>query len=58
MNKLNPHDAPEGYIAVKATMLCGGCKFKKKDCGSLPELNCCPSDRNDNQIVIFKKKEE
>ena len=28
---INPDEAPEGFRAVKATMLCGGCKFHKKN---------------------------
>lgn len=58
MKTLNQNDAPLGYKAVKATMLCGACKFKKKDCENLPELNCVPSMRKDKQLVIFKVKHD
>ena len=50
-------DAPPGCTAVKATCLCGGCKFKKKDCDNISELNCVPSLRKDKQLVIFKKEQ-
>jgi hypothetical protein len=56
--KVNEKDAPEGCIAVKATMLCGGCCMKKKMCLFEPTFNCCPSEREDGQIVIFKKEKK
>lgn len=50
-------DAPEGYIAVKATMLCGGCKLHKKDrCLTMENVRCCRSERKDGEVVIFKGK--
>lgn len=55
---LNELDAPTGYKAVKATVLCGKCKFMKKDCVNMPWLNCCPGDREDGQLVIFVKADE
>lgn len=55
MAEVEKYDAPVGTIAVKATMLCGGCKFKKKKCEEMPDLNCVPSMRKDKQLVIFKQ---
>lgn len=54
---LDKNDAPDGYVAKKATMLCGGCKFIKKRCLEMPELNCTPGLRKDKQLVIFVKNE-
>jgi hypothetical protein len=54
MKSINPNEAPEGFIAKKTTMLCGGCKVKR--CLEKPEVKCCPSQREDGQLVIFVKK--
>lgn len=54
--KIDIKDAPEGYIPVKAEFLCGGCKFYRKDCFSMENVRCCRSEREDGQLVIFKKK--
>ena len=56
---VDKNDAPEGFYAVKATMLCGGCKLSKKDkCLSIPDANCCRSQRVDGELVIFKRLEQ
>ena len=54
-NPVNEDDAPLGHKAIIATMLCGKCKFIKKDCVNMPWLNCCPSQRDDGRMVIFVK---
>jgi len=51
--EVDEKDAPEGYKAVKAKYLCGKCKFQKKNCEDMPELNCTPDLRKDKQLVIF-----
>ena len=61
---IDPHDAPEGYVAVenKATCTrnqCDGCAFDapKGECG-LPQDSrkaCSPCERKDKTDVIFKK---
>lgn len=51
-------EAPEGFIAIPAAALCGGCAFWKK-CrkNNEPEdIKCCPSERKDGKLVIFKRK--
>ena len=56
--KIDVKDAPEGFIPVKAEFLCGGCKLYRNDkCLSMENVRCCPTERNDKQIVIFKRKE-
>ena len=55
---IDKKDAPDGYIPIKATFLCGGCKLYKKDkCLKMENVRCCPTERKDKQIVIFKVKE-
>jgi hypothetical protein len=55
--KLDEDDAPEGYTAVKAEYLCGGCKLYRKDrCLDMPDVRCCRSERKDRQLVVFKRK--
>ncbi len=53
---LDQSDAPAGFLAVEATMLCGGCKlFRKNKCLTMPEAKCTRSEREDGKLVIFKK---
>jgi hypothetical protein len=48
-------DAPDGFYAMQATMLCGGCKLHRKDkCLDMEGVNCCRAERSDDQLVIFK----
>ena len=53
---IDPTDAPEGYVAELATMLCGRCKFFKHGCRN-DEARCCAGQRADQTHVIFRKKE-
>lgn len=59
---VNINDAPEGFYAEKATMLCVGCAFfneeeddDNENCYSV--TSCDREDRPDRENVIFKKKE-
>ena len=60
--KVNPNEAPEGYIAVeyiqcKSEDSCAfnHCAFSKNTrCGN--DQKCCPDDRKDKCQVVFIKK--
>lgn len=63
MNRINPKEAPEGYVARKPKgfadtdkkiSLCTGCDFWGKSCCVNP--SCCASCREDGRHVIFVKK--
>ena len=53
--KLNPHEAPKGYIAVRTNRRnCIGCAFHPAtDCQDRP---CLPSERNDRCLIHFVKE--
>ena len=52
---VNKNEAPPGYYAEKATMLCGGCKLHRKDkCLDMEDAKCTRSERKDGELVIFK----
>lgn len=51
---IDASDAPPGYVAVAATLLCGGCKFWKHHCRN-DDARCCPSQRVDQSLVIFQR---
>ena len=54
---MNSNDAPKGFYAVKAVHLCGGCKLMKKDkCLDMDDAKCCRSEREDGELVIFKRR--
>lgn len=58
-NKVNPNDAPKGYIAIpmpeSAKDNCKGCAFDGfSTCGS--NLRCAAQERKDKSAVIFVKK--
>ena len=61
MNKVNPNEAPEGYIAVyQENTLCNGCGFYSSyyGCNHLQEIiSCVDSQRKDKQTVVFIKKQ-
>ena len=62
MNKANPNEAPEGYIAVEQpNNLCTGCALWHKSGGCKAEegigTNCIASVRMDGVNVIFVKKQ-
>ena len=52
---IDQSQTPEGFTAIPATMLCGGCAFWKRGCRN-EEALCCPSQRKDNTLVVFTKK--
>ena len=60
MDKVNPNEAPEGYVAVyQGSNLCTGCSFYSSyyGCNQLEEIiSCVDSQREDKQTVIFIKK--
>ena len=60
MNKVNPNEAPEGYVAVyQGNNLCTGCSFYsiRSGCNQLEEIiSCVGSQRNDRHTVVFVKK--
>ncbi len=47
-------DAPPGYRAQEAVMLCGGCAFWKHGCRN-EAARCCRGQRADGMLVVFKK---
>ena len=60
-NEIKSLDAPKGYKATKPIQkdktddCCIGCAFESStQCGM--ERNCCKSEREDKQIVIFVKR--
>ena len=61
MNKVNPNEAPEGYIAVyQGNNLCNGCDFYSSyyGCSQLEGIiSCIGSQRNDKKTVVFIKKQ-
>ena len=63
MNRINPKEAPEGYVARKPKgfadtdkkiSLCDGCDFWAKSCCVDP--SCTARWRDDERDVIFVKK--
>ena len=58
MSKVNPEDAPEGYIAVPLPEInpCDACAFIKQKDTCHGNRKCTPSVRQDYCHVIFKKK--
>ena len=53
MSKVDPNEAPEGYVAVD---VCAPCTFyNKPECHN---YKCFDQERKDGQDVIFKNKEE
>ena len=62
MNKVNPNEAPEGYVAVyQGKNLCTGCSFSSGyyGCNQLGEIiSCVDSQRKDKQTVIFIKNQQ
>ena len=63
MNRINPNEAPEGYIAVKEVdeiNVCSGCSFEadfSTKCTRFSTL-CTANFRKDKSRVIFIKKTE
>lgn len=57
--KLNPNDAPTGYVAVAAKQGCGGCAFllPNRQCAMAPNDGCMAFARRDGHSVIFIKRE-
>ena len=51
MMKVNPNEAPEGYVAI-AEGSCYGCAFDS----NCSQANCLPGNRYDACSVIFIKK--
>ena len=64
MNKVNPNEAPEGYIAVKEVdeiNVCNGCSFDADfgtKCTKPITYYCTANFRKDKSRVIFIKKTE
>jgi len=59
---VNENEAPKGFIAVKATMLCDGCHFFDEtgsgNCeNDFSVASCEGKEREDKTDVIFKGKE-
>ena len=57
---VNINEAPEGFLAEKAKMLCVGCHFfdETGDCeNDFSVASCEGKEREDNTDVIFIKKE-
>lgn len=54
MSKVNPNEAPDGYVAMEAKEFCDDCAFAgvEKEC---PDIECRARFRADNTSVIFKK---
>ena len=61
MNKVNPNEAPEGYVAVEQpNNLCTGCYFKNRYSGCIQEdnnIHCMSGKRIDGVNVVFIKKQ-
>ena len=55
MGKIDPNEAPEGYVAVKETFACSGCALTDLD-GDCFAAVCAESHRKDGCNVIFIKK--
>ena len=59
MNKVNPNEAPEGYVAVEqSSNLCTGCYFDMKDKGCIlprSSISCVDRHREDKKTVVFIK---
>lgn len=63
MNKIDKHDAPEGFVAVDCVRGCGGCYFDNGEGFGrclLPSNapSCSNPYRKDKQEVMFIKKSE
>lgn len=61
MNRMDKHDAPEGFVAVDSVRGCNGCHFDNGEgFGRCPLPSNAPScsgwHRKDEQEVIFIKK--
>lgn len=52
-NKLNPNEAPPGYVAVAASG-CNGCEIEDRLC---IDVRCTKNLRKDRNSVIFIKRE-
>ena len=54
---INPHEAPEGYRAVKSLVYsCNGCEFSGVNrCDAPKEFSCGPINREDKTRVVFKR---
>lgn len=52
--KLDPNEAPDGYVA-EASTTCNRCDFFKEDCSL---RKCMSYHREDGVSVIFKKRED
>lgn len=57
MDKLNPNEAPEGYVAVQSAdgNGCKGCDFYNEGCDKKSIILCTYGGRVDGQEVTFKK---
>jgi len=54
--KVNPNEAPEGYIAIE-TASCDGCALDAAEHNKLCyQADCLPGNRHDTCSVIFIKK--
>ena len=56
MSKIDPNEAPEGYVAVKETFVCRGCALTYLD-GDCLAADCAESNRKDGCNVIFVKRD-
>lgn len=55
MSKLNPNEAPKGYVAKTSLIGCYGCAFKGASCDG-PDKECRWQFRKDGVEVIFVRK--
>lgn len=55
MGKVDPNEAPEGYMAAEEDLVCLGCSFiyPSKECIA---VSCGGAYRKDGRDVIFIKK--
>lgn len=58
MSKVNPNEAPEGFVAVEEFNGCDTCAFIEQKDTCHGNHKCTPSRREDGCDVIFKKKPE
>ena len=58
--KLNPNEAPPGYVAVASSLLCKGCAFDALDSCHAERAghSCTKRDREDGNCVVFIKRTE
>ena len=56
MGKINPNEAPEGYVAVSSYLGCGRCDFYIQGQCTNTAADCLPCERDDGCNVNLIKK--